>query len=400
MLAYLAVQMSPIEAFGVALADGRYCISGESTPVAWATAEDAAEAAEAIHESLPQASGAVADIPDTALSNPDLTAEALRDLHTAGVPVDDQATPMSFLTLATEQASNTETPTNLASPTAAVDTTTYVTPAGDPYLPPLIGGRPAVPLLRAFAADGAHVGLAGPPGSGKTTLALVAHGDRLIAQQFNGESTVEDVIGRHSPAPGKPGAFVWTDGPLARAMIEGRPYLATELSRAPQETQAVFLSVMDDQRVLRVESNPERPIIHAATGFAVIIDWNPGSGAGIIDALYSRLTVCADMPTDYTVADRLGVPGPLVDAARALDRENAVAVAEGGYHAAEWVPSLRDLLMARNLAGKFGLPFAAQALVSYCPDLLRRPRIADQLSMVLPDIVPAAGLTVTAAHAA
>lgn len=77
----------------------------------------------------------------------------------------------------------------------AADPAGYRTPTGEPFLPPLIGGQDSVALLRAFAAHGDHLALSGPPGSGKTTLAQVAHPD-LVVQSFHGETTVEDVVGR------------------------------------------------------------------------------------------------------------------------------------------------------------------------------------------------------------
>lgn len=272
------------------------------------------------------------------------------------------------------------------------DDDTYTTPNGDPYFPPTVAGHSAVAVLRALRGKGRHSALVGEPGSGKTTLAQVAHGPDLIVQTFNGETTIEDVVGRWVPVPTKPGAFSWIDGPLVRAMKTGKPYLANELARAPMETQAVLLPVMDHQRRILLEAH-EGEEIHAADGFSVIVDFNPGSGFGMTDALHSRLAVVINVPTDYDVAQRLGVPKPLVRACKVLQRQNAGSIADGGYGSAEWVPGIRDLLDARDNAELFGIQFAVEALVSACPDPERRSVIAAALGNNAPDPVNPNGLT-------
>lgn len=330
--------------------------------------------------------------PTTGTAAAKIVMGAWADAYKTGINLDPDPAPLVFEMLIHDEAAAGLQLLDADVP-ALVDDSEYTTPDGQPYFPPTIGGQPAVALLRAMRDTGMHVSLAGEPGSGKTTLAQVAFGDQLIRQQFTGETTVEDVVGRWLPVPGKPGAFTFTPGPLATAMREGRPYLANELVRAPLETQAVFLSVMDHQRRLLVESNPEQPEIIAADGFMVIVDYNPGSGFGLSEALHSRITCPIEVPSDLGVATRRGVPTALVAAAQALHRENLVAVSEAGYTAALWVPSIRDLLKAKELADRFGIMFAANALVSFCPDPDRRPAIADALTNVLPDQVAAGGLT-------
>lgn len=156
---------------------------------------------------------------------------------------------------------------------------TYSTPSGDPYLPRMVGGIVDVTVVRAAIDHGWTVGLAGEPGSGKTTLAQVAAPD-LLQLTFHGETTVEDIVGRYNPDPTAPSGFAWVDGPLLQAMREGRPFLADELPRAPQEVQAVFLSVCDHRRAYIDTSNPNVGQVDAADGFAVLIAYNPGSGSG------------------------------------------------------------------------------------------------------------------------
>lgn len=267
----------------------------------------------------------------------------------------------------------------LAHPTADVDTA-YVTPSGSPYLPRTVGGIVDVTAVRTAIEQGWTVGLAGEPGSGKTTLAQVAAPD-LLQLTFHGETTLEEIVGRYNPDPTTPSGFVWVDGPLLHAMREGRPFLADELPRAPQEVQAMFLSVCDHRRAYIDTSNPNIGQVDAAAGFAVLITYNPGSGFGIPEALHDRIAFTITVPTDLSTAENLGVPRGFVAAARNLQAANRLAAAQGQEEV--WIPSLRSLLKARDIAPVLGVGFAARALVSACPDPMLRGRVAQELEAKL-----------------
>lgn len=264
-------------------------------------------------------------------------------------------------------------------PTADLDTA-YITPSGTPYLPRTVGGIVDVTAVRAAIEQGWTVGLAGEPGSGKTTLAQVAAPD-LVQLTFHGETTVEEIVGRYNPDPTTPSGFVWADGPLLHAMRAGRPFLADELPRAPQEVQAMFLPVCDHRRTYIDTSNPNIGQVDAADGFAVLITYNPGSGFGIPEALHDRIAFTITVPTDLSTAEDLGVPRGFVAAARSLQTANRAATALGQEEV--WVPSLRSLLKARDIAPVLGTGFAARALVSACPDPMLRGRVAQELEAKL-----------------
>lgn len=256
----------------------------------------------------------------------------------------------------------------------------FTTPTGEPYIPRMVGGLSDVLVVRRAIAEGWTVGLAGEPGSGKTTLAQVA-APELLQLTFNGETSVEDIIGRYNPDATAPSGFAWADGPLLTAMREGRPFLADELPRAPQEVQSVFLSVCDHRRTYIDPANPNIGQVVAADGFAVLIAHNPGSGFGMPEALHDRIAFTITVPTDLDTAVKLGVPAPFIDAARMLAAQNVVATAQGKEEA--WVPTLRSLLKARDISGVLGLGFAARALVSACPDPLLRGMVSSALERAM-----------------
>lgn len=265
-------------------------------------------------------------------------------------------------------------------PVVLHDDAEYTTPTGEPYLPRLVGGLTDVSVVRQAITEGWTVGLAGEPGSGKTTLAQVAATD-LLQLTFNGETSTEDIIGRYNPDPTAPSGFAWADGPLLTAMRQGRPFLADELPRAPQEVQSVFLSVCDHRRTYIDPANPNIGEVIAQDGFAVLIAYNPGSGFGMPDALHDRIAFTITVPTDLDTAIKLKVPTPFVNAALALSAQNMVAAKNGTEPT--WVPTLRSLLKARDITRVLGLPFAAKALVSACPDPLLRNTVSKALADAL-----------------
>lgn len=256
----------------------------------------------------------------------------------------------------------------------------FETPGGGRYVSRVVGGIRDVHAVRKAVTLGMHVALAGEPGSGKTTLAQVSAPD-LIQYTFHGETTAEDIIGRFIPDPAAPSGFAWKDGPLLIAMREGLPFLADELPRAPREVQAVFFSVCDHRCAYVDLANPHIGDLRAAPGFAVIITYNPNSGFGMDDALIDRIAFTITVPTDLDTAAELDVPPPFVKAARALRTRNQRAATSG--HEAVWVPTLRSLLKARDIAAEFGLRFAAAALISSCPDDLQQPDVARALEKEL-----------------
>ncbi len=233
--------------------------------------------------------------------------------------------------------------------------------SGQPYFPRLVGGHHDVCVLESAAKNGMHVALVGPPGSGKTTAAQVTFGEDLVVHTSHGQTSPEELVARWEPNGSD---FVAVEGPLVHAMRTGRPILLDELPRAPHETQALLLSVMDHRRYIDtgISAIGDGGRVHAEPGFVVLVAYNPDSGFGMPEALHDRISFTINVPTLLSTARDAGVPESFVNAALALQRQ-----ADNGNEV--WVPSLRSLLKARDLVtAGFGITFAAKAIVESSPD--------------------------------
>jgi hypothetical protein len=92
-------------------------------------------------------------------------------------------------------------------------------PGGQVYRPRVLAGMADVEALRTLRAEGVPSLLAGPPGTGKTSLVEAAFPD-LITIAGDGDTTVGDFVGEYTQRPD--GTYEFIYGPLIRAMQEGR----------------------------------------------------------------------------------------------------------------------------------------------------------------------------------
>jgi hypothetical protein len=254
-------------------------------------------------------------------------------------------------------------------------------PGGGRYMTRFIDGvRTDIDVLRTSRAKGMHVIQSGPAGTGKTTAAATAHGDELMTLACYEGMTSQDVFGQHVPVPDQPGAFMWVDGPLPVAMEEGRALLLDDFGWMPPGVQALLHPAMDHQRTITIAERPGQQTITATAGFAVIINVNPGLGFGITDPIRDRTAFEVEVTLDLKAAERLGVPKPFVEATRRLQ---SLAVGEGANGIRRWIPSMRQLLKARDLTEAFDERFAAGALIGRCPEGEQRSKLRDLLGKEL-----------------
>jgi len=230
-------------------------------------------------------------------------------------------------------------------------------PGGQVYRPRVLAGMADVEALRTLRAEGVPSLLAGPPGTGKTSLVEAAFPD-LITIAGDGDTTVGDFVGEYTQKPD--GTYEFIYGPLIRAMQEGRVLFIDDATLISPAVLAVCYPAMDGRREVTVKAHKGETIT-AAEGFYVVAGHNPGvHGAVLTEALSSRFTFQFEVATDYELARSLGIDSRAITAARNLATRQASG--ETG-----WAPQLRELLAFAKIAKIFGLDTALANLAGVAP---------------------------------
>ncbi|MFL0579478.1 AAA family ATPase [Dietzia sp. 179-F 9C3 NHS] len=288
-----------------------------------------------------------------------------------------------------------------ADPATFLDMLVQLTPdlaraVRDAYIPRTLAGRSDVEIIRTVAETGQPIALGGPPGAGKTTLCREALGDKLIIVPCSSATTWPDLVGLHQPVSGPEGPFKWVDGPLWQAMEQGRPLLLDDAGALHQGVQTALHPALDARRSIDVIDRPGTQHLRAADGFSLLLTFNPGNGPGLSEPVRNRMALIVDVPTDFATATQLEVPPAVVDVAEALQRRADADRADGMDR---WVPSLRELLAARDLAAVVDVEFAAEALVSKAPTLADREETIEMFRRRLGEQFASGGaMTSGAAH--
>lgn len=125
---------------------------------------------------------------------------------------------------------------------------------------------------------GQNLLLVGDAGVGKN--ALIYYINRLrqhptVRYSFNEDTLPDDLVGAYKIDPVSH-SFVWSDGPLSRALRAGSVFVADEMNLAPPEVLKRFSSVFTDRSLELLEGDASR--IEARDGFVFIATQNPAEG--------------------------------------------------------------------------------------------------------------------------
>lgn len=231
-------------------------------------------------------------------------------------------------------------------------------PGGMLYHPRLLAGRADVDVLQDLRKAGKPVLLYGPPGTGKTSLIEAAFPD-LITLAGDGDTVVGDLLGEYTQKPD--GTFEWVNGPLVRAMEEGRCFFADDCTLISPAVLAALYPAMDGRGEITLTAH-EGETIKAKPGFYVAGGHNPGvAGAILTEALSSRFAAHIEVTTDYQLARELGVPEAAIRVAADLAEQQRDGETE-------WAPQMRELLAYRAVAEVLGAASAFDNLVSIAPE--------------------------------
>ena len=141
----------------------------------------------------------------------------------------------------------------------------------------VVGRRREIELVVAALIADRHIVIEGPPGTGKSTLLrTVAHqlGVGFEFVEGNAELTPSRLVGHFDPARVLAEGYdadVLVDGPLASALRDGSLLYVEEITRVPEETLNVLITVMSESE-LHV---PRLGGLAAAPGFRLVAAMNP-----------------------------------------------------------------------------------------------------------------------------
>lgn len=133
-----------------------------------------------------------------------------------------------------------------------------------------------------------HVLLWGPPGTGKTHAAVQVDSDSagVMSVTLTEETPAAELRGFYVPRGME---FVWTDGPVVKAMRKGMRLALNELDKASGDVVSFLLSVLDDPSLASL-TLPTGEVVRPAPGFTVVATQN-AEPSELLNALRDRFPI-------------------------------------------------------------------------------------------------------------
>lgn len=161
-------------------------------------------------------------------------------------------------------------------------------------------------ICEAFKDDYVRVLLIGPPGTGKSTTAMLANSIEYRVTMTEGMG-VEDLIGMYQLIKGE---TVWVNGPWVNAIAGDKPILCDEVDHHPTEIGSVLYGLLDDKPEIMLPTG-ER-IQSSKKGYKVIATTNSNVTSlpeaildrfeAILPAITPHPAALAEMPADERAA--------------------------------------------------------------------------------------------------
>jgi hypothetical protein len=289
--------------------------------------------------------------------------------------LDTHSTPASKLTNRASSGESGSTP-SIVEKDALVGSGSYLRPNGSAYFTRKWGStdNDDVEVMRTCRTNKQYVLLYGEAGCGKTALVEASFPDELYTLLGSGDTELSDFIGGYVQTPS--GNFEWIDGPLVKAMSEGKTLLIDEVGLIDPKVLSALYGVMDGRDELIITQNPEREPVKSAEGFYVVGATNPNAvGVRLSEALLSRFTIQVEMTTDFGMAKtKMGITPLIITASQNLAKKRASGEVS-------WSPQMRELLAFQKANDIFGTKFAIENLIACSPEN-DRPVVVEVLTRV------------------